>query len=86
MNHDRRLTTSAFPGDEGKPSPRTRELFAALGGDDNPQAYLRAVTSLCADRLLHNLGSVRLTDRPRCPQGAATNNDSEGEDETGPAN
>jgi hypothetical protein len=50
--HERRLTTSAFPGDDGKASLQTRELLAALGGEGNPHAYLRAVASLCGDRLL----------------------------------
>ena len=52
VNHERRLTTSAFPGDDGKASLQTRELLAALGGEGNPHAYLRAVASLCGDRLL----------------------------------
>ena len=52
VNHERRLTTSAFPGDDGKASRQTRELLAALGDEGNPHPYLRAVASLCGDRLL----------------------------------
>jgi hypothetical protein len=52
VNHERRLTTSAFPGDDGKASRQTRELLAALGREGNPHPYLRAVASLCGDRLL----------------------------------
>lgn len=52
MNHERRLTTSPFPGDDGNASRQTRELLAALGGESNPHPYLRAVASLCGDRLL----------------------------------
>jgi hypothetical protein len=52
VNHERRLTTSAFPGDDGQASRLTRELLAAHGGKGNPDSYLRAVASLCGDRLL----------------------------------
>jgi hypothetical protein len=52
VNHERRLTTSAFPGDGGQASRQTRELLAAVGGEGNPYPYLRAVASLCGDRLL----------------------------------
>jgi hypothetical protein len=52
VNHERRLTASAFAGDDGKASPQTRKLLAALGAEGNPQHYLRAVASLCGDRLL----------------------------------
>jgi len=52
VNHERRLTTSAFPGDDGKASRQTRELLAALGDEGDPHSYLRAVASLCGDRLL----------------------------------
>jgi SseB protein N-terminal domain len=52
VNHDRRLTTSAFPGDDGQARRQTRELLAAVGGEGSPHRYLRAVASLCGDRLL----------------------------------
>jgi hypothetical protein len=52
VNHERRLTSSAFPGDDGKASRQTRELLAGLGGERDPHRYLRAVASLCGDRLL----------------------------------
>jgi hypothetical protein len=52
VNHDRRLATSAFPGDDGKASVEVRELLAAAGGDANPHVYLRAVAFLCGVRLL----------------------------------
>ena len=52
MDHDRRLMASAYPGDDGRASAETRELLAAAVGEANPHAYLRAVASLCTDRLL----------------------------------
>jgi hypothetical protein len=52
VNHERRLTTSAFQGDDGQASRQTRELLAAHGGKGSPDSYLRAVASLCGDRLL----------------------------------
>ena len=52
VDHERRLTASAFPGDDGKASGETRSLMAAAGDAANPHAYLRAVAFLCGDRLL----------------------------------
>lgn len=52
MDHERRLTASAFPRDDGRASAETRRLMAAAGGEANPHAYLRAVAFLCGDRLL----------------------------------
>lgn len=52
VNHERRLTASAFAGDDGKANPQTRELLAALGAESDARRYLRAVASLCGDRLL----------------------------------
>jgi SseB protein N-terminal domain len=52
MDHQRRLTPSAFPGDTGTASDETRRLIAIAATDATPVAYLRAVAALCGDRLL----------------------------------
>jgi hypothetical protein len=52
VDHQRRLAPSAFPGDDGTASPQTRELLAAVNSEGTPTAYLRAVASLCGDRIL----------------------------------
>jgi SseB protein N-terminal domain len=52
VDRDRRLMASAFPRDDGSASTETRELLAAAVSEPNPRDYLRAVATLCADRLL----------------------------------
>jgi hypothetical protein len=52
VDHQSRLTASAFPGDTGAPSAETRRLIADAAAEATPLAYLRAVAALCADRLL----------------------------------
>ncbi|GAA2102402.1 hypothetical protein GCM10009841_18810 [Microlunatus panaciterrae] len=52
MAHERTLTDSAFPDDEGKATDLTRRLLAAADGSREPSDYLRAVAQLCADRVL----------------------------------
>lgn len=51
MQHERSLSPSPFPGDDGSATPATRTALATAGGSD-PVAYLRAVAALCGDRLL----------------------------------
>jgi hypothetical protein len=48
----RRLAPSPFPGDEGRASAQTRELLAIVNAQETAAAYLRAVASLCGDRIL----------------------------------
>jgi SseB protein N-terminal domain len=52
VDHQRRLTASAYPGDAGAASAETRRLIAAAATEATPPAYLRAVAALCGDRLL----------------------------------
>lgn len=52
VDHERILAPSPFPGDDGQASSRTRERLADVAGSSDPATYLRAVVSLCEDRLL----------------------------------
>ena len=52
MDLDRRLTPSAFPGDDGQATPATRRHLAEAVDDPAPARYLRAVAALCGDRVL----------------------------------
>lgn len=52
MDLDRRLTPSAFPGDDGQATPTTRRRLAEAARDPAPTTYLRAVAALCGDRVL----------------------------------
>jgi hypothetical protein len=52
MDLDRRLTPSAFPGDDGRASPTTRHRLAEAVDHPTPSAYLRAIAALCGDRVL----------------------------------
>jgi hypothetical protein len=50
--HERTLAPSAFPGDTGEATTRTRELLAAFSAEPTPEHYLGAVAALCGDRIL----------------------------------
>jgi hypothetical protein len=52
MDHDRTLATSQFPGDDGRASESTRAALAVAASPTSPDDYLRAVATLCTDRLL----------------------------------
>ena len=52
MDHERTLTTSQFPADDGQASATTREALAASAAAGSPADYLRAVAALCLDRVL----------------------------------
>lgn len=52
MDHERILSPSAFPGDDGTATPETRRALAAAVGSIDPNAYLSAVAALCLDRVL----------------------------------
>jgi hypothetical protein len=52
VDHDRILTPSPFPGDEGMASAKTRRLLAAVAVEATATAYLRAIAALCTERLL----------------------------------
>jgi len=52
VDHERTLTTSQFPADDGQASGTTREALAVASNPSSPIDYLRAVTALCADRVL----------------------------------
>lgn len=52
MDHDRALTPSAFPDDDGQAASETRLALAAAAGTPAPEDYLRAVAALCLDRVL----------------------------------
>ncbi|HEY5787039.1 MAG TPA: SseB family protein [Microlunatus sp.] len=50
--HERTLTSSPFPGDDGAPEARVREALGRFAATYEPDDYLRAVAALCGDRLL----------------------------------
>jgi len=52
MDLDRRLTPSAFPGDDGQATEATRRRLAEAEESSDPAPYLRAVAALCGDRVL----------------------------------
>ncbi|MET1007078.1 MAG: SseB family protein [Propionibacteriaceae bacterium] len=52
MDHERALTPSAFPGDDGQANPVTREALDVASAPTSPADYLRAVALLCLDRVL----------------------------------
>jgi len=52
VDDQRRLAPSPFPGDDGRASAQTRELLAIVNSQETATAYLRAVASLCGDRIL----------------------------------
>lgn len=52
VDHERTLSPSPFPGDDGQASAGTREALAAAAGSRTPASYLRAVATLCLDRVL----------------------------------
>ena len=52
MDLDRRLTPSAFPGDDGQATAATRRRLAEAAESPAPATYLRAVAALCGDRVL----------------------------------
>ena len=52
MDHERTLAPSPFPGDDGSASAETRDALARAVRATTPAAYLRAVATLCTDRLL----------------------------------
>ena len=52
MDHERLLAPSLFAGDDGLATPATRRALAAAVAEPGPEAYLRAVATLCTDRLL----------------------------------
>lgn len=50
--HERTLAPSPFPGDDGVADPAVRAALARFAGSSAPEDYLRAVATLCGDRLL----------------------------------
>ena len=50
--HERALTPSPFPGDDGLPEVGVREALGRFASSYEPADYLRAVAALCGDRLL----------------------------------
>jgi hypothetical protein len=52
VQHERTLAPSAFPGDTGEATARTRELLAAFDAGPSTERYLAAVAALCGDRIL----------------------------------
>ena len=52
MDHQRTLSASPFPADDGQASATTREALAASAAAGSPADYLRAVAALCLDRVL----------------------------------
>ena len=50
--HDRMLSPSPFPGDDGAARAGVRAALARFAASRAPEDYLRAVATLCADRLL----------------------------------
>lgn len=52
VDHERTLSTSQFPDDDGLAQPGTRAALAAAAAASVPTDYLRAVAALCLDRIL----------------------------------
>jgi hypothetical protein len=52
VDHERTLTTSQFPADDGQASVTTRAALAASTDRGAPVDYLRAVAALCGDRVI----------------------------------
>lgn len=52
VDHERILTPSAFPGDDGQANPATRAALDVASAPTSPTDYLRAVALLCLDRVL----------------------------------
>jgi hypothetical protein len=52
VQHERALSPSPFPDDDGQATPQTRVLMKAAAAATAPADYLRAVAALCADRVL----------------------------------
>lgn len=50
--HERTLSPSAFPGDDGAAHSGVRDALARFAATRSPDDYLRAVAHLCGDRLL----------------------------------
>lgn len=50
--HERTLTGSPFPDDDGAAQPGVRAALATFAASSAPEDYLRAVATLCGDRLL----------------------------------
>lgn len=50
--HERTITPSPFPGDDGTAYPGVRAALAAFARSSARDDYLRAVAALCGDRLL----------------------------------
>lgn len=52
VDHERTLTASPFPDDAGQANVETRQALAMAASTSSPSDYLRAVATLCLDRLL----------------------------------
>jgi len=52
VDHERTLTPSQFPTDDGQASATTRAALAVAATPTAPAEYLRAVAALCLDRVL----------------------------------
>jgi hypothetical protein len=52
VDHERTLTPSAFPADDGQANPETRAALDIASAPTSPADYLRAVALLCLDRVL----------------------------------
>ncbi|MFP5283509.1 MAG: SseB family protein [Actinomycetes bacterium] len=52
MDHERSLSPSPFPSDDGAASPETRAALRKAQGRPGAVAYLGAVAALCGDRVL----------------------------------
>jgi hypothetical protein len=52
VDHERTLTASQFPDDDGTAAAQTRRALATAVAPDSPEDYLQAVAALCLDRVL----------------------------------
>jgi hypothetical protein len=52
VDHQRTLSASQFPADDGLANPATRRSLAVAAAPQDTADYLRAVAALCLDRVL----------------------------------
>jgi hypothetical protein len=85
VDHERILSPSEFPGDDGRANPSTREALDIASAPTSPVDYLRAVAALCLDRVLVPVvaTATRMAEvagtRADSPAGGALSGDKEAE-------
>ncbi len=77
VDHERTLSPSPFPGDDGQASAGTRDALAAAAGSRTPASYLRAVATLCLDRVLVPVVATATRMGPGASGGLASDKEAE---------